>query len=192
MAYYVLAAIYIAKRNGTNLRSLSDTNISVHSVPWPDWAWFFMAGAGLLWLLCAILTVSAPPLAAGRAQVPSLGELRRVEQHTEHCRHSWAGSRSPHRSPVVLCHLCSCLPPAQLLGSMEPPAQQPPPLLPGPSSTGGPPAGSAPPAPAARQQQASCMLAETGGCQPVSRRPALPDLHTDHISAADAVRGAAQ
>ena len=60
MAYYVLAAIYIAKRNGTNLRDLRHTNLSTHSVPWPSWAWYFMAGAGALWLLCAIFTICAP------------------------------------------------------------------------------------------------------------------------------------
>ena len=69
VAYYVLDAIYISKHTGQAAQAtgslanrIGDTfkNVS-HTVPWPDWAWFFMAGAGLLWLLCCIFTMSAPP-----------------------------------------------------------------------------------------------------------------------------------
>ena len=54
VAYYVLNAIYISQRIGTRL----DKN----HVPWPDWGWFFVVGAGFLWLLSSILALSKPPL----------------------------------------------------------------------------------------------------------------------------------
>ena len=50
VAYYVLNAIYISQRIGTRL----DKN----HVPWPDWGWFFVVGAGALWLVSAILALS--------------------------------------------------------------------------------------------------------------------------------------
>lgn len=52
VAYYVLNAIYISQRIGTRL----DKN----HVPWPDWGWFFVVGAGFLWLLSSILALSKP------------------------------------------------------------------------------------------------------------------------------------
>ena len=53
VAYYVLVAIYISQHIGER--------INKSHVPWPDWAWYFVVGAGFLWLLASILALSTPP-----------------------------------------------------------------------------------------------------------------------------------
>lgn len=52
VAYYVLAAVAVSQQNGSVIRS--------RNAPWPSWAWAFLAGAGLVWVVVSILMLAIP------------------------------------------------------------------------------------------------------------------------------------
>lgn len=53
VAYYVLAAVAVSQQNGSVIRS--------RNAPWPSWAWAFLAGAGLVWVVVSILMLGMQP-----------------------------------------------------------------------------------------------------------------------------------